>query len=153
MRGGHRPKEFTQFAAQARGLKMSWSISGKEFENVVRLAPRARYEHFVKKVADWKEVWSLWKDGWVLMGDKDENETVPVWPHPMYAEASALGEWLGYTPRKISLDDWLQKWTPGMAKDRRMVAVFPTNEGETITVDPFRLKADLQEELSKYESS
>jgi hypothetical protein len=130
---------------------MTWEISGDEFESVIKLPLGARYEHFIKKVADWKEIWSLWKDGWVLMGDKDGNEAIPVWPHPMYAEASAVGEWLGCQPKKISLDDWLEQWSPGMAKDKRMVAVFPTAVGETVTVDPLKLKSDLEEELSEYE--
>jgi hypothetical protein len=130
---------------------MTWNVNGKEFENVTRLDPKKRYEYFVKKVADWREIWSLWKDGWVLMGDKEGNQVVPVWPHPIYAEATAVGEWLGYKPRKIELQDWLTKWTPGMEEDHRLVAVFPTVEGQTTTVPPVRLKDDLQEELAKYE--
>jgi len=130
---------------------MTWNINGKEFENVVHLAPKERYEYFIKKVADWEEIWSLWKDGWVLMGDKEEGEHVPVWPHPVFAEAYAHGEWLGYKPRKIELEDWLNKWIPGMEKDKRMVAVFPTTEGQTTTVSPVQLKSDLEEELTKYE--
>jgi hypothetical protein len=130
---------------------MNWTIREKEFESVMRLQAHARYEHFVKKVADWKEIWSLWNDGWVLMGDPDENETVPVWPHAKYAEAAAVGEWLGYEPRRIPLDDWLDKWTPGMTRDKRKVAVFPTGKGKTVTVDPLRLKTDLEKELSRYE--
>ena len=55
------------------------------------------------------------------------------WPHPVFAEASAVAEWLGYKPRKIELDDWLEKWIPGMEEDRRMIAVFPTVEGQTTT--------------------
>ena len=128
-----------------------WPISGKEFESVMRLSPRERYEYLIKKVADRKGIWSLWKDGWVLMGDKDENEAVPIWPNPVFAQASAIGEWLGHSPRRISLDDWLEKWTPGMARDKRNVAVFPTTTSETVTVDPLRLKSDLEAELSKYE--
>ena len=97
-------------AAQTRGLQVTWNISGKEFENVLRLRPEKRYEYFIKKVADWQEIWSLWKDGWVLMGDANHTEIVPVWPHPMFAEAFAVGEWLGYEPKRIGLDDWLTKW-------------------------------------------
>ena len=130
---------------------MIWNLNGKEFENVVHLPPQKRYEYFVKKVADWREVWSLWNDGWVLMGDKDGDEMVPVWPHALFAEASAVGEWLGYEPRRISLEEWLTRWTPGMEVDHRRVAVFPVFEGQTTTASPLKLKIDLELELAKYE--
>src|SRR5882724_9595574 len=109
---------------------MSWNMNGKEFESVVQLPPEKRYEYFVKKVADWEELWSLWSDGWALMGDKGHGEAVPVWPHALFAEASAVGEWLGYAPKRIALEEWLNKWIPGMEIDHRAVAVFPV-AGET----------------------
>jgi hypothetical protein len=84
------------------------------------------------------------------MGDANQTEIVPVWPHPIFAEAFAIGEWLGYEPKRIGLDDWLTKWTPGMEKDHRMVAVFPATEGQTTTANPIKLKNDLEEELAKY---
>jgi hypothetical protein len=130
---------------------VTWNINGKEFETVLRLRPEKRYEYFIKKVADWQEIWSLWKDGWVLMGDANQTEIVPVWPHPMFAEAFAVGEWLGYAPKKIDLEEWMTKWIPGMENDHRMVAVFPAGESQTTTVTPLKLKSDLEEELAKYE--
>jgi len=130
---------------------MTWNLNGQEFESVVRLPPQKRYEYFVKKVADWREVWSLWNDGWALMGDKDGDETVPVWPDALFAEASAVGEWLGYKPRRISLEEWLNRWTPGMEVDHRRVAVFPVLEGQATTASPLKLETDLKLELAKYE--
>ena len=130
---------------------MTWNVNGKEFENVTHLAPEKRYEYFIKKVADWREVWSLWNAGWALMADRNHKEMVPVWPHPIFAEAAAVDEWVGYKPRKIELEEWLNKWIPGMEKDHRMVAVFPVVESQTTTVNPLTLKDDLGEELTKYE--
>ena len=130
---------------------MSWTVNEKEFDAVTHLQPNHRYEYFIKKVADWQEVWSLWKDGWVLMGDKSGGEFIPVWPHPTFAEAYAHAEWIGYAPRKIELKDWLGKWIPGMEKDGRTVAVFPTVGTKTPTIPPAKLKRDLERELSQYE--
>ena len=130
---------------------MTWNMNGKEFDNVVHLAPEKRYEYFIKKVADWQEVWSLWNDGWALMGDNKRGEVIPVWPHPVFAEAVAVGEWLNYKPKKINLDEWIAKWIPGMEKDHRMVAIFPVSQSQTTTVSPFKLKNDLEEELQQYE--
>jgi len=103
---------------------MTWNLNGKEFESVVQLPPQKRYEYFIKKVADWRGMWSLWNEG-VLMGDKNGDEMVPVWPHPLFAEALAVGDWLGYTSKRITLDDWLTRWTAGIEQDHWAVAVFP----------------------------
>ena len=130
---------------------MTWNLGGKEFESVTNLAPEKRYEYFIKKAADWREIWSLWHEGWALMGDEEDGEMVPVWPHPTFAEASAVGEWLGYKPRKIALEEWLTKWTPGMERDHRVVAVFPAAGSKTTTATPSKLKSDLEQELAKYE--
>jgi len=43
----------------------------------------------------------------------------------------------------ISLDDWLDKWLPGILKDGRQVAVFPVLGGHGVIVSPTRLRADL----------
>ena len=126
-------------------------MNGKEFENVAHLPPEKRYEYFIKKVADREEVWCLWNDGWALMGGNDHEEMDPVWPHAMFAEASAVGEWLGFKPKKITLDEWMDKWIPSMERDGRMTAVFPTAQGTTTTASPFKLRSDLEEEIAKYE--
>lgn len=41
----------------------------KEAENVLKLDNRKKYEYFIKKVADFEEVWSLRdEDGWATLG-------------------------------------------------------------------------------------
>lgn len=127
---------------------MGYLLHEKEFDQVRRLPPLGRYEYFIKRVADSQSLWSLWSDGWALMGD-DEGEAVPVWPHPRFAEAFATGEWDGYSPQRIGLDDWLAKWIPGMETDRRRVAVFPA-EGATTKATPAQLRHDLEREMAKY---
>ena len=84
------------------------------------------------------------------MADNEGEEMVPVWPHSLFAEASAVGEWLGYNPRKITLEEWLTRWTLGLEKDNRKVAVFPVLEGQATTASPLKLKTDLELELAKY---
>jgi hypothetical protein len=78
---------------------MELELKEEEFDSVRRLPARERYKYFIKKAADSQTVWSLWNNGWALLGD-DEGEAVPVWPHAKFAEAFALGEWDGYTARK-----------------------------------------------------
>jgi hypothetical protein len=125
---------------------MSYVANGKEVAAVFKLSGPERYSHFVRRVADWGEIWSLDDDGgWKLLGDDAGGELVPVWPAAAFARALCVGEWAGCRPRAIPMDDWLEKWTPGMARDGRKVAVLPTPEGRAVAVEPERLAADIRE--------
>lgn len=106
----------------------------------------------MKRVADWEEIFSLCTpDGWVLSSDGEGRELVPIWPHPAYAAACATGEWGEAEPAEIALEAWLERWTPGMERENRQVAVFPTPDHAGVIAQPSRLKLDLEAELSRYE--
>ncbi len=131
---------------------MSWTPSEKEVQAVLALEASKRYEHWIKKVADQQEVWSLWQEGgWALAGDDAGRQLVPVWPHSRYAALCAEGAWLGYQPKAITLDSWLDRWLPGMERDQRLVAVFPAPNDKEVTIEPRRLEQVLRTELSNYE--
>ena len=42
-------------------------INQKQIDAVLKLSGAERYQHFVKKIADWEEVWGLYQDGWALL--------------------------------------------------------------------------------------
>lgn len=130
---------------------MSWDLSEAEFAAVSALDPPKRYEHFVSRVVDWEEVWSLGSDdGWVLAADDDGTEVVPVWPHERYAAACARDEWAGNEPRAIPLAEWLDRWLPGIERGRRLVSVFPLPDGAGEVITPSQLTEDLAEAASQY---
>ncbi len=131
---------------------MTWILTDDEFRQVVQLPATKRYEHFVKRCADWGEIWGLTgASGWTLAGAPDGRELLPVWPHAGYAQACATGEWEARQPEAISLEKWLETYSPGLEDEGRQVAVFPAPQGAGIAVDPRRLKADLEAELSLLE--
>jgi hypothetical protein len=134
---------------------MMKEVSDGEFRGVTALSGPDRYSHFVRRVADFEEIWSLrTAAGWVAMGGDSNRKCVPVWPHKRYAEAFIRGDWSDATAAMIGLDAWMGRWLPGMARDGLQVAVFPV-EGEKpqgVVVSPERLRHDLGEELERYES-
>lgn len=131
---------------------MSYQISDEEIAAVSALAGPERYSHFIRRVADWEEVWGL-KDegGWVLMHDNDGRRIMPFWPHVRYAEVMATGVWESCKPAGIALADFLEAWLPGMSGDGLYAAVLPTPALRGVVVEPLRLRNDLDEELSQYE--
>jgi hypothetical protein len=125
-------------------------VHDREFASVSALPGFDRYTHFVAQVADWGEVWSLrTASGWLLVGTPEGGECVPVWPHRPYAEACARGEWEGAEPASIPLDRWLAAWLPGMVRDGRFAAVFPTPNGQGVVVAAGKLADDLRQALSQ----
>jgi hypothetical protein len=76
---------------------------------------------------------------------------IPVWPHEKFAALCACDVWAGYVPKVIELDAWIERWIPGMMRDKRWVVVFPTPQNRGVAVDPTRISDDLQNELTNYE--
>lgn len=130
---------------------MSKAVGPKELEHVLRLEGPRRYAYWIKQVADWQLVWGLYSDGWALVSDDRGQQAVPVWPHAAFASACASGPWAGYEPRDIDLSAWMERWLPGMLKDGKQVAVFPTPRDKGVVVSPEQLQEDLAAELTLYE--
>ncbi|MFC1466140.1 MAG: DUF2750 domain-containing protein [Candidatus Brachytrichaceae bacterium NZ_4S206] len=129
---------------------MTWKINDKEISSVLALPPVRRYEYFVKKVADFEELWGLADErGWAMYGSDSGKELFPVWPHPKYAEMCATGSHSQCSPRRINLREWLESWLPQLLEEGRLVAVFPLPDDQAVFIAPDRLLIDLAEELAK----
>jgi hypothetical protein len=131
---------------------MGWKVNDAEFESVLALAGRVRYEYFVKRAASYGQLWGLRGDGgWVVAEDNDGNQHFPVWPHQRFAEACATGPWRGEEPVPLDVDEWVAEWLPDLEEDGMRVAVFQTPDDEGVGVAPSRLKRDLEAELAQFE--
>lgn len=125
------------------------TVTDREIQAIVSLPPERRYEHFVKKAAENMEVWGLRysDDRWAIGTSDHARESFPVWPDPRYAELMANRQWAGAVPHAIVLDDWLRKWSPGLARDGRLVAVFPCLTSEVALRPPEALASDIRSYL------
>src|SRR5688572_5467528 len=105
---------------------MTKQVSDGEFRGVTALSGPQRYAHFVSRVADFEEVWSLHSaSGWMTMGDGAGHQCIPVWPHKRYAESFIRDHWSEAEAKMIELDAWMDRWLPGIARDGMYIAVFP----------------------------
>ena len=125
-------------------------VSPKQLEAVLALPGIKRFEHFIKVIADWQEVWGLYQDGWALAAADDGTTVFPLWPAKEYAQVCAANEWTGYEPRSISLSDFTEVLLPKLKLDGVLPGVFftPTSKGVTPSVD--ELKSALEAELQNY---
>lgn len=125
-------------------------IMTKEVENVLKLDNSQKYEYFIKKIADFEEVWSLKDDdGWASLGINDEI-FFPVWAKSEFAKICISGEWKEYRCEAIDIDDFMDKWLPGLKEDGIRVTIM-WHEGVGIDVDWDELSRDIESELEQYE--
>lgn len=48
-------------------------ISKQEFEAITKLVPEKRYDYFIKRICDWKQVWTLYNDDCIIINE-DKRE-------------------------------------------------------------------------------
>lgn len=125
---------------------MTYALDHAEFRRISRLPASARWEELVARVARHQQVWGLRSAGGWAVIDAEGEDCFPVWPHPDFASAWAVGDLADCTPQAIALEAWLKKWTPGMAADGTLVLVFPTNDDddEGLVMEPEELAEELR---------
>ena len=130
----------------------TWELNDEEFAAVSALPPGERYNHLVKRVADWQWIWLLEDDaGLVGQADDEGRRYLAVWPHARYAEACAVDEWAGAKPSAMEIHAWVDEALPSIAERGGMLSAFPTPQHQGFIVPPLSMKADLEEELALYE--
>jgi len=118
-------------------------------DTVNNMSAEQRYDYVISTLVDQKEVWGLSSDsGWLILPDEDE-EHLPVWPHAQLAKAWAMGDFADCQPKAITLDDWLDKWLPGMIEDGLLIAVCPGIDNDSIIVAADELLDELRDASDK----
>lgn len=114
---------------------MTYSLDNAALREAMSLPADERYDYFVQHAIAHNEIWSLAQgDDWAMLR-ADEQECLPVWPHPDMAAAWARDDWASFKPTVISLDVWLERWLPGMSDDGSGVAVMPDEHGDSVVVE------------------
>ncbi|MBB5368806.1 MULTISPECIES: DUF2750 domain-containing protein [unclassified Janthinobacterium] len=122
----------------------------EKIRQVTQLPVQQRYAYCVRKVADTQEVWGLYDAGWAT-AEAGGKVSIPFWPEAAFAQACATGDWEHFQPCAIALDDFLNKWLPGMASNDQLASVFPVPHGSASIAAPADLLADLRDEVRLYE--
>lgn len=115
---------------------MSYELSDSERNGALQLNADYRFEHFISKVAEHESLYILTDEHGVMMLTTEDEDCIPVWPHPDYANAWAQGEWANCKAQEVTLKVWLERWVDGMEQDEVYVAVFPTPDQEGIVLEP-----------------
>lgn len=124
-------------------------MNTKEFDAVIKLPAQKRYEYFIKKVADYEELWGLYDNGWAITEDDQGNKMIPFWPKKEYADFCAKDEWKGYDSESIDLYEFINDWLPNMKLEKIKPSIFLNDKG-SIVLEIENLINDLEYELENY---
>lgn len=125
------------------------ALDAERLKEVVRLPAQQRYEYFVRRVAQTREVWGLYRKGWALATRDDGTLVFALWPEREFAQLCAEFEWEGYEPQVFSLDELLEDLLPRLQHDGLVAGIFRTPGSKGVMPTPGLLKVDLQDEARR----
>jgi hypothetical protein len=95
-----------------------------------------RYEYLLAAAAREGAVWILRDDEGFVMVSSDQDQCIPVWPNAEFAGDWATDDWAECRPMAVSMDDWRERWTPGLEGDDILVAAFPSEHDDVVVIAP-----------------
>ena len=121
-------------------------------QEILSLDCEARYDYFLSKVGEDKEIWILVNENnefLKIFAEDDSYEYLPVWPESSFA-AEYSKDTNDLSPKSITLPEFFKKWVAGLKKDSVDIGVFPGLDKDLWVMEPSELKSDLQDELATF---
>lgn len=120
----------------------------REIENISKLEPYERYTYFIRKVADFEELWTITdKKGDLILSIIDDNKLVSFWTNEAFITGNLKGDFEKCIPFKMSLDDFEEKIIPLILENKYLLNIFSLNGKSGFIVDINEFVRDLNEEL------
>ncbi|SEW25296.1 Protein of unknown function [Chryseobacterium wanjuense] len=127
-------------------------MNSKEFENILKLEPLKRYQYFIKKIADFEELWTIIdEDGSYALSDIDNFTLISFWTAEEFVISNLNEGWENCKPIKLTLEDLQDDLFDIIASENYLINVFPINGKSGFVVSLNEFRRDLDEELEKIE--
>lgn len=122
-----------------------------KMDNILNLSAEDRYGYFIRKVADFEEVWLIKdQDGYAIFGDQENKTTIGVFPEKEFAELFLTDTWSNCVLESKDLNVFME-WLDKLENDNIQIAGFPNKDLKAIVVEPKEMKSHLFFELQQYE--
>jgi Protein of unknown function (DUF2750). len=123
----------------------------KKIESVSKLSPIERYKYFIKKIADYEELWTIIDgNGDYALSDVDDKVLISFWSEEEFISSNLEEGWEKCTPKKLSFDDLENEIFDLIAAEGYLINVFPVNGKSGFVVDLDEFARDLSDELKNY---
>ncbi|MBB1269793.1 DUF2750 domain-containing protein [Shewanella sp. SR44-3] len=119
------------------------SNAKKSISEQVNMTPEARYDFLVEQIKTEKHLWTLQDQDGCVMLTTDDEDCIPMWSSEEAASLWAVDEWSDCEPLAIPLDEFQERWVPGMGDDDLFVAVFPVQDDLGVVIPPFEFNERL----------
>lgn len=127
-------------------------LNAKAIKQISSLNPLERYQYFLKKVADYEEMWILVNGNEDVAFAEVGNETlVPLWSAQEFAANCMEGIWMSYNPKSVDLSDLELSVLSFVKSKKALLDVFPVGSKSGFVVSYEELNRDLDKELENYE--
>lgn len=107
---------------------------------------KANYELFINQILETGEIFALQNaEGWAESDSENYPDTkvIPFWSQKAYAEEFAQQDFPEFKAVKISYDEFLEDWLPGMIEDEVMVGINWNQDFEDVEMEPLVILDDL----------
>lgn len=113
----------------------------KKLESIANLSPRERANYFLRRVADFEELWGFSTD-----------ELFYIWPEPEFVEKffPEIYRHGSAQPHRISLGEFMRETIPKALENDLNISVFLGPDEKSWIFSPKEMKEALEEELKQY---
>mgnify|MGYP001250119837 CR=1 FL=1 len=108
------------------------------------------YALFIEEAIATGCVWGLEsEEGFAVCASvvNEEQDVMPLWSQPEYAQAHVEGDWKDYQVVPIALEELLDDWLPGMHEDLTLVGPNWNADLQGDEIEPLDLLEDFEENL------
>jgi len=102
----------------------------------------ANFQRFIEHIQESGQVWGLQSaDGWVIVdsAEYEESEVMPFWSDEAYAKLHCVGEWAGFKPVAMDLEEFVEDWLLGMIEDDVLVGPNWNADLEGLEIEPIEI--------------
>lgn len=121
-----------------------------EIENVSKLSPKNRYDYFIRKIADFEELWTIIDANSDFTLAEIENSTVvSFWTHEAFIESNLTPDWADCIPFKMDIYTLQDIVIPLIRQNNYLINVFPVDSRVDYIVALNDFVNDLNEKMEQ----
>lgn len=103
-----------------------------------------RYKKFITSIVTNQQVWGLYTDGWAIGATSQGRNVLPLWSEKSYAQFCKTDSWLEYEATSMTLEDFIFKLLPFVAKHNYLLSLMMTPDGKSVFMEPQKLLTDIK---------
>lgn len=127
-------------------------ITRSEMETVLQQDSRVQFEYFIKRVADFEEIWIISDTNGMVLLEAEKNKFVlPVWPFKEYADLYRKEGNQECKLEAVSIYDFLEEELVSLSENGYDLAIMPIHNKPSIIVNSKVFEKAIKTEMEKYE--